>query len=163
MVDVSVYENLPDEPELAFVVLEEEFRRDFEALIRQADPNERHDVYWAQYIADVQATIDELRLEYTGIHRVDAAVRDLSWEQFVDFRHAVRSYTSKIKIRMGRKVKDFSVRLDGNVKSKLRQLLEQVKKQSVISMFLRIRETPCLLVSRHWKLKSIVIALDLRS
>lgn len=125
--DQSLYENLPDDPELAFLELENAFREDCEKKLRGAHENERTDVYFVQYISKVIATINELGLSESFPSSDIPIIDNVDFSTYLNFSKDVEHYTTMLQIRNGRRRKEFSVSLDPDAKSKLRQLLEKVK------------------------------------
>jgi hypothetical protein len=58
--DDFLYDDLPEDPELAFLSLEAHFKRVCEDKLAKAHQEERTDVYFVQYISKVLAAINEL-------------------------------------------------------------------------------------------------------
>ena len=127
MRDTSLYENLPDDPELAFIELETAFREECESKLRNAHQDERTDIYYVKYISKIIATINELGLSGDFASRVIPVISNVDYSTYLDFSKDVEHYTTMLQIRHGRRRKEFSVSLDADAKSKLRQLLEKVK------------------------------------
>jgi hypothetical protein len=59
----DIYQNLPSDPEEAFLVLDDKFREELQTDINRAGENGRHDVCYVDYIAKVIGTLDALDLE----------------------------------------------------------------------------------------------------
>jgi hypothetical protein len=66
----NIYENLPSDPEQAFLLLEEKFRAECDKAVNKAHQEENLNVYYTDYIAQVIAAITELGLELQFQDRV---------------------------------------------------------------------------------------------
>ncbi|MGB6709647.1 MAG: hypothetical protein WBE85_05680 [Methylocella sp.] len=60
--DDFLYDDLPEDPELAFLSLEAQFKRECDEQLARAHQEERTDVYFIQYISRVLVAINELRV-----------------------------------------------------------------------------------------------------
>lgn len=126
MVENDPYDDLPDDPEQAFLKLEAHFRGGCERAVYEAGENERTDVYYVSYIARVLAAIQELGLQ-TAFQRSVPSIKDVDYHTYLDFSKDVEHYTTMLKIRNSRRSKGLSVRFDAATKSAIRHLLEQIK------------------------------------
>lgn len=125
--DDFLYDDLPDDPELAFLSLEAHFKKECEETIAKAHEEQRLDIYYMQYISRVLAVIEELHLESQVSGRSIPSIEDVNFSTYVDFSKDVEHYRTMLQIRHARRRKEFSVALDTPTKLKLRHLLTQIK------------------------------------
>lgn len=118
-------ENIPDDPEYAFVVLEEKLRsRTADAL---DDPNGNAQQYhMLTYITKTLALKDGLDLSILSDWSVPARDADI-FSAYSEFSQEVDRYTTLIRVRRARRIKKYSIPLDGTAKAKLRHWLNQIK------------------------------------
>jgi hypothetical protein len=126
--DDFIYDGLPDDPEQAFLYLEEFFRNECTAQVRSAEQQEeRADIYYVQYISKVLGAITELGLEsrFSGqdIPRID----DVNYATYLNFSKDVEHYRTILNIRHARRRKEYTVALDASTKDQLRNLLSKMK------------------------------------
>lgn len=122
----EIYQNLPRDPEEAFLILEEKYRAECEVKINNADQNERTDVYYTAYIARVLGAIAELGLE-TAFDSDVPRIEDVSYSTYLNFSKDVEHYRTILAIRHGRRVQGYSVKFDSVAKEKLRHHLRQMR------------------------------------
>lgn len=120
------YENLPDDPELAFLQLEAHFRLACETKIKNAHQEERVDVFYVDYIAEVLAAITELGLQAEFHDRVPK-IEDVDYNTYLNFNKDVKHYRTMLEIRHRRRTQGYSVRFDAAAKSKIKHHLDQVR------------------------------------
>jgi hypothetical protein len=127
MRDDAFYDDLPDDPEAAFLYVESQFRTDCETKVAQAHQEERVDVYYVQYISRVLGAITELGLESKFSDQSVPTIDDVNYSTYVNFSKDVDHYLTRLRIRHARRRKNYSVALDATTKTKLRHLLTQIK------------------------------------
>jgi hypothetical protein len=125
--DDSLYDNLPDDPEEAFLYLESVFRAECEQKIGDAHHEERVDIYYIQYISKVLGAISELGIESHFAKRSIPSIEDVDYQTYVNFSKDVEHYRTMLQIRRARRRKEFSVALDQATKIKLRHMLSQMR------------------------------------
>jgi hypothetical protein len=118
--------NLPEDPELAFLQLEGHFRRNCEDKIKNVHHEERVDVFYVDYIAQVLAAITELNLQAEFHDRVPK-IEDVDYNTYLNFNKDVKHYRTMLEIRHGRRAQSYSVQFDTAAKSKIRHHLGQVR------------------------------------
>lgn len=123
---IFLYDDLPEDPELAFLSLEAHFKRECDEQIARAHQEERTDVYFIQYISRVLAA-NELRLELQFAENSVPSIDDVNYTTYLNFSKDVEHYRTKLQIRHSRRRKEYSVALDMPTKMKLRHLLSQIK------------------------------------
>lgn len=117
------YEDLPDDPELAFLQLEEHFRNGCEIKIKNAHQEERVDVFYVDYIAQVLAAITELDLQAEFHDRVPK-IEDVDYNTYLNFNKDVKHYRTMLEIRNHRHAQGYSVRFDAIANTKIRHHLD---------------------------------------
>lgn len=122
----DIFYNLPDDPEAAFVILEQEFRSEYQGEIEKADNNSWADEARLKYAGQVRAALEELSIDFE-FYLPEFTDGQMDYNRFQTFRRDIESLATKIRIRTARARVQNSVRLDPNTKSKLRQLLEKIK------------------------------------
>lgn len=125
--DDFVYDDLPDDPEEAFLHLEAVFRTECEQKIREAHQEERVDIYYIQYISKVLGAISELGIESHFAKRSVPSIEDVDYQTYVNLSKDVEHYRTMLQIRRARRRKEFSVALDQATKIKLRHMLSQMR------------------------------------
>lgn len=120
----EVYENLPADPEEAFLVLEAKFRTECES---QMEDREQHQQYvYVEYIAQVIGAINALGLE-GEFRREIPSIEDVDYSTFLNFSKDVKHYRTMLQIRNGRRAQGFSVRFDAASQLKLKHHLDQFR------------------------------------
>lgn len=122
----SIFESLPQDPEQAFLMLEEKFRVECEEQVRKAHEEQNLNVFFVDYIAQVIAAINELGLQAQFADRVPA-IEDVDYNTYLNFSKDVKHYRTTLLIRHGRRVQGYSVRLDQAAKVKVQHHLEQLR------------------------------------
>jgi chaperonin cofactor prefoldin len=125
--DDFLYDDLPEDPEMAFLSLEAHFKRECDEQLARAHQEERTDVYFIQYISRVLAAIDELGLEHKFADKSVPSIEEVNYSTYLNFSKDVEHYRTKLQIRHARRRRDYSVALDTPTKLKLRHLLSQIK------------------------------------
>src|SRR5256885_2307510 len=98
MADADLFENLPQDPERAFLLLEREFRRECQERIQQAHHDESTNVFYVDYIAQVLAAITELRLQAEFDNRVPK-IEDVDYQTYLNFSKDVKYFRTMLEIR----------------------------------------------------------------
>lgn len=125
MPHTDLYQNLPSDPEEAFLVLEERYRTECETKIHNSHENERTDVFYTAYIARVLGAITALDLTAEFEDRVPR-IEDVDYNTYLNFSKDVEHYRTILLIKHGRRVQGYSVRFDTATKEKLRHHLRQM-------------------------------------
>ena len=120
------YRDLPEDSELAFLQLEEHFRRDCERRLEIAGQNERHDVIYVDYMADVLGAITALDLQ-AEFHSKVPKIDEIDFNSYLNFNKDVRNYRTILKIKHTRRAQGFSVQFDETAKLKIRHHLTQLR------------------------------------
>lgn len=123
---VPLFEDLPDEPELSFIVLERGFREECDTALRNHSDHEDLRVIYARYISDVIASVRALELPLSTSHSVPD-LSQISYESFSAFGFIVSSYVREIRIRHGRRKSSLSVRFDQKNKDKIQNYLTKIR------------------------------------
>jgi hypothetical protein len=120
------YLDLPEDSELAFLQLEAHFREKCERKIKNSHQDERIDVFYVDYIAEVLAAITELGLQAEFHDRVPK-IEDVDYNTYLNFNKDVKHYRTMLEIRHRRRIQGYSVRFDSAAKSKIRHHLQKVR------------------------------------
>lgn len=129
---LDVFDDLPDDAEAAFVILEQEFRSEYQTEIERADNNSWADEARLKYACQIRAALEELEVGFE-FDTPDFSDQHIDYNRFQTFRRDVKSLTTKIRIRASRAKNKHSVKLDLNTKSKLHQLLDRIK-QTILEL-----------------------------
>ena len=117
MASKDPYESLPDEPELAFIQLEEYFRSEL-----NESPEEEQD--YAQYMIKTVASARSFRLQIFG----DWKLATNTMPQFRVFSLDIEAFKVTYRIQHSRRERQLSVALDPATKDQIRHLLDQITK-----------------------------------
>jgi hypothetical protein len=122
----TVFENLPQDPEQAFLLLEDRFRRECEQQVEKAHQEANLNVFYVDYIAQVIAAITELGLQAQFADRVPG-IEDIDFNTYLNFSKDVKHYRTMLLIRHGRRVQGYSVRFDSTTKIKVQHHIQQIR------------------------------------
>jgi hypothetical protein len=122
----NVFENLPQDPEQAFLMLEDRFRLECEQKVDKAHPEASVNVFHVDYIAQVIATITELGLQAEFANRVPS-IEDVDYNTYLNFSKDVKHYRTMLLIRHGRRVQGYSVSFDPATKVKVQHHIKQLR------------------------------------
>ncbi|MFN3460648.1 MAG: hypothetical protein ACK4ZN_06515 [Oceanibaculum sp.] len=124
--DDSVFDDLPEDKELAFVKLEAVFRRKMEDGVDHANDGHVVSSYQASYINEVIAAARALDIE--PIAKWNPPYDESTiFEEFRQFYADAQNITLQIKINSGRRNKKYSVHLSDVEKQKIRHYIEKIK------------------------------------
>lgn len=119
------YEDLPDDPEAAFLQLEDYFKDECDSRLRAAERDDRTDVIYVDYIAQVLAAIGALGLEAQFKSDVPS-IEDVNYNTYLNFNKDVMHYRTMLKIRKSQRTQGYSVQFDETAKRKVHHHLDQV-------------------------------------
>jgi len=122
--DFDIFENLPEDPELAFLVLDDLFRLECAQELHQSQQDFKF--CYVDYIAKVIAAIKELGLEGAFSGRVPD-IKQVDYDTYTNFGKEVKYYRTRLKIRHGRRGPVRTVSLDTPTKAKLRGQTQQLR------------------------------------
>jgi hypothetical protein len=123
--DIDPYEDLPEDPEAAFLRLEAHFRADCDRRLAEADREERTDVIYVSYIAQVLAAITALGLE-TEFKSEVPSIENVDFNTYLNFNKDVMHYRTVLRIRRSLRTQGYSVQFDDSAKRKIHHHLDQV-------------------------------------
>jgi hypothetical protein len=84
----NIFENLPADPEQAFLLLEAKFRAECEERVRKAHQDENLNAFYVDYIAQVIAAITELGLATEFASHVPQ-IQDVDYNTYLNFSKAL--------------------------------------------------------------------------
>src|SRR5947199_6351139 len=121
------YEDLPEDPELAFLKLEAHYRAICETRLAAAQNNDlRTDVIHVDYMAQVLGAINALDLE-ANFHSAVPSIENVDYSTYLNFNKDVEHYCTILKIRNSRREQGYSVQLDQVAKQKINHHLGQLR------------------------------------
>ena len=119
------YDDLPEDPEQAFLVLERGFRNELTGSARAWGDEFPRSPYF-DYMSKIRAAADALRLPFLNNWNLPA-FDDLSEAVFRHFLADVDGYCTRTRIALGRRNKQYSVAFDAAAKKKIRHYLDQIR------------------------------------
>ena len=124
--DSSIYDDLPEDHEKAFVYLERQFRADLDESLKDNDKG-GYDAYCKRkYMSAVIAAAKSL--DIPGIADYSAPYKDREvWDVFEMFETDVLNLTIQIEINHSRRRKKYSVVFDSADRQKLRHYIERIR------------------------------------
>lgn len=122
----SIYDNLPDDHEKAFVYLEQQFRAQLDESLRDNEQSGFDAYSKRKYMSAVIAAAKSLGIP--GIANYTAPYDDRGvWDAFEGFETDVMNLTIQIEINHARRRKTYSVAFDSAGKQKIRHYIEQIR------------------------------------
>jgi hypothetical protein len=126
MTEDEVFEGLPEEPELAFVVLESFYKAKLEQAIEGCDEGQVIVFHKRQYIHQVVASATALGIEAISRY-IPPAEHNEVWNLYDQFSLEVEQVKIQIRIGHSNRHREFSVALGGPEKEKIRHYINQIK------------------------------------
>ena len=122
----TIYDDLPDDHELAFAQLEFHYKSKLEADIETTDQGSTITYYKLRYINQVIAAAKALNVDVIKDYTAPSGERDI-WATYETFETDVMNLIIQIRINHARRKRQFSVALDGAAKQKIRHYIEQIR------------------------------------
>ncbi|SFM50664.1 hypothetical protein SAMN05216573_102174 [Bradyrhizobium sp. Rc3b] len=119
------YQDLPDDPEEAFLKLESHFRAECDRQLGALEHNDRTDIVYVDYIARVLAAIKALELEGEFKSEVPS-IEDVNFNTYLNFNKDVMHYCTMLRIRRSQREQGYSVQFDETARRKVHHHLDQV-------------------------------------
>jgi hypothetical protein len=119
------FEDLPDDPQEAFLVLEDHFRRERDRLLGEDEDDIDTATIQVEYISQVLGAVTALGLESefkSGVQRIG----DLTYATVLDFAKDLTHYRTVLQIRRSRRDQGYSVQFDSAAKRKVHHHLDQI-------------------------------------
>lgn len=126
-VETDVYDELPDDPEDAFVYLASYFKEECDQRLRQASENENYSRFYVDYISKIIAAVKELGIEHDFSEREVPKISSLDYDSYLEFNKDVEHYITGIRIRRVRRQKGIAVSFDVDMKDKLNGYLGEIR------------------------------------
>ncbi len=123
--DLDPYEDLPDDPEEAFLKLEAHFHAECDRRLKAATQDDRTDVIYVDYIAQVLGAINALELQGEFKSEVPS-IEDVSFNTYLNFNKDVMHYRTMLRIRRSQRDQGYSVQFDETARRKVHHHLDQV-------------------------------------
>ncbi len=122
----DIYQELPADPEQAFLMLERAYRTDCEKMLQRNSDDSYQSIYQVDYIAKVIGAIKELGLE-ANFYTIVPSIEDVSNTTYLNFSKDVKNYCTRLEIRFGRRVQGFSVRFDSVAKNEIHNYVTKIR------------------------------------
>jgi hypothetical protein len=123
---MTLFDDIPDDPELAFLQLEKLFHAELDAALSGAAYDEVSTTHYLRYISRTLAAKTELGLKVLEDWSIPAAP-NFSIELYHNFLSDVEHYRTILQIRHSRRDRGLTIRFDAAAKSKLRHYLGQIR------------------------------------
>lgn len=120
--DDDLYSDLPEDHELAFLKLEDIFRKELFVRTKQTPPSPIH---YIQYLNKTHAAARALELPV--LEKMEGPNVTNAANLFAIVSPEIENYIIQTKIRHGRRAKGYSVALDAITKEKVRHLISQIR------------------------------------
>jgi hypothetical protein len=121
-----MFDDLPDEPELAFVQVHQGFQDELEEKLRETENSFASHSAYVRYMSKTKAAATELGIEALSPWVVPSSSGS-DFTIFYDFDSAVTAMLTQIQIRHARRDRRYSVRLNTAERERIRHLLNQVR------------------------------------
>jgi hypothetical protein len=114
-------------PELAFVYLEDKFRKNFDSKIENTDNSRSFDLCVIEYMNHTKAAARALNLDILDPWDIPSHAQHGLSDQFNDFTAAIDHFIVQVLIDNARSTLRFSVGLDTDERDKLRNYIAEIK------------------------------------
>jgi len=131
----DTYNNLPADPELAFIQLERGYRAELAEAMKDSE-HSNDDMHYLAYINQTHAAAHSLGLGIFEKWQIPNHRGNL-YDAYKDFSINVEHYLVQIKVRHGRRTSGYSVALDPASKAKLQHYITQIRE-----IVLKLEVTP---------------------
>ena len=142
-----IFEDLPEDAELAFLQLEQKFRDECDRKAHNWDPQEFPLEVYLEYMRRTLAAVEELQIGILANWEIPSA-QNFNIKVYRDFRGEIDHYRTALQIRHSRRNKGYSVRFDSKTKRIISHHLTQ------------IREVFIALEIDDWKREALLSRLD---
>jgi hypothetical protein len=123
----SIFDDLPDDHELAFVELEAQFKAELENDIGGTDHGNAIAYFKNRYCNKVIAAAHALGIDHLRNYSLPSSEKDF-WSFYEKFEIDVMNLTIQIQIIHARRKRTYSVSLDSAAKQKIRHYIEQIRR-----------------------------------
>jgi hypothetical protein len=106
----DVFTDLPDDPELAFLKLLNQFEKELDQKLQDSGEQTDTSIFLVTYMNQVMAAASELGIDVLGDFEVPSA-NHRAYEIYRDFSLRVKSIELRINIRNAKRTREFSVEL----------------------------------------------------
>lgn len=124
--DEALLDNLPEDPEMAFVHIEAYYKRELENDVANTDESSAISHFRARYINQIIATAKALDIAGIKDYEQPRAQREV-WDYYEIFAADVMNLTIQIKIGHARRKRKYSVALSSPEKEKIRHYIAKIK------------------------------------
>lgn len=121
----DIFQNLPEDPELAFVKLVEHFDRELDEKVQRSEERSDTSIFTLDYMNQVIAAANELGIDILSDYELPAEGN--VWQAYGEFSRRVKNIVLRINIRNSRAVREFSVELDSAAKAKIHSYIGAIR------------------------------------
>jgi hypothetical protein len=123
----SLYEDLPDDAEAAFLTLEQRFRADRDKKTGSFDPDQYFPAdHYLEYMRRTASAAQELGLSFYDQLTIPA-VANLNWQSYRLFQSELDHYLTSLQIRRARRDSRYVVKLGTKTRSVLNHHIMQIR------------------------------------
>lgn len=122
----DIYQDLPADPEQAFLVLERIYRHECQSNLAHLDSQSDPSIYQVDYIAKVIGAITELGLA-DHFNTEIPLIEEVSNSTYLNFSKDVKNYCTRLEIRFGRRRQGFTVRFDSTSRSEIHNYVTKIR------------------------------------
>lgn len=122
----TIYDDLPDDPEKAFIYLERQFRAQLDENLRDNDQGSFDTYCKRKYMSAVIAAAKSLDIPGIQDYVIPYRTSEV-WEAFDGFETDVMNLKIQIEINHARRRRKYSVAFDSATKQKIRHYIEQIR------------------------------------
>ncbi len=124
--DESIYDDLPDDHELAFAALEAHYKAQLEVDIEGSNEGSVISYYKQRYCNQVIAAAKSLGVDHIKDYSLPSGEQNI-WDFYAHFETDVMNLIIQIRINHSRRRKAYSVAFDSAAKQKIRHYIEQIR------------------------------------
>jgi hypothetical protein len=124
--DDLIYDDLPDEEELAFATLEAHYKESLESDIQGSDQGNAIAYFKRRYCNQVIAAARSLSIDHIRDYTLPTGDEEI-WSFYDTFEADVMNVIIQIRINHARRRKMYSVTFDSAAKQKVRHYIEQIR------------------------------------
>ncbi|MFG5121807.1 hypothetical protein [Methylorubrum sp. POS3] len=123
----SIYDDLPEEPELAFVKVEDYFRAELNSELRELPDDSRYYTEaYISYMNKAAAAARELDLNILRDYDGNYLDRDV-YDKYKAFLYEIDAFKVRVSILHGRRTKKYSIRIAPSIKESIREYISKIK------------------------------------
>jgi hypothetical protein len=123
----SLYEDLPEDEEAAFLILEQRFRTDRDKKTGAFDPDQYFPAdHYLEYMRRTASAAQELGLSFYDQLTIPA-IANLHWDSYRVFQSELEHYITSLQIRRSRRDSRYTVKLNTKTRSVISHHIAQIR------------------------------------